>query len=203
MQNKVKLVWEKVTERIKHEIIRPTLWRSLETAVPIAVENNEFVVGFTSGSFHMSGNLTASENKIAIEKAFRELTGVPLTLRVIQGDTLEDWKHAKSKDESLETLRQAERAKREKVRSVTQSWDGLMERLGRTYAATPMRQFPQSRAAYVREAVVMISEAMDELMDEDELTQRSLARAIDKAGQLAEVPGPIIALELFRFRENK
>lgn len=200
----VKSVWNEVVDQVKLKVIHPTLWRVLEMAVPIAAENGEFVVGFGPRDFHMSGHLTASQHRNAIETALRESSGVSLRLRIIEGDTAQDWVQAKVKDESAQAHKEAVYQKREAETAVTESWDGLLESVGRRYAALPLRQLPQLRAGYIEEMVREISDAMDVLMPAgsppSELAERSLARVIDKVGTLTETPPALIALELRRFR---
>jgi len=199
-------VWNQVANQVKEKIIHPTLWRTLEVAVPVTIDGDQFVVGFPPGTFHMSGNLTTSEHKNAIETAFAQFTGRRLKLRIIEGDTAQDWVDVKAKEAHADALREAAFRKREDVAAVTKSWEGLLELVGRTYAGMPLRQLPQSRAKYIEEMLVAISETMDLLMPADapadELAQRSLARIIDKVGGLAETPPALIALELQRLRRR-
>jgi len=202
----VKPLWDKVVDRVKMKVIHPTLWRTLEMAVPITAENNEFVVGFAPGDFNMSGHLTTSEHKNAIETALREFSGTHFTLRIIEGDSIQDWLQTKAKDERTRELKDAAYRKREAEAAVTKSWDGLMELVGRRYAALQFRGFPQFRAIYIQQMLQAISETMDVLMPAgspaDELAERSLARVIDKVGTLTETPGALIAFELQRFRAS-
>jgi len=205
-QVNIAAIWDKAVNQVKLKVIHPTLWRSLELAVPIVIENNEFVVGLASGNFHMSGHLTSSEHQNAIESALREFAGAPLSLRVIEGTTLQDWKQVQAKDESMQALKEAAYRKRQVEIAVAKSWEGLLETVGRRYAALHLRQLPQLRARYIEEMLATISDTIDVLMPEgsptDELAERSLARVIEKVGTLTEVPPAMIALELQRFRRK-
>jgi hypothetical protein len=207
MENQINIreLWDKVVNEVKLRVIHPTLWRTLELAVPITIEDNQFIVGMPPGSFHLSGHMTSSEHKNAIEKAITQFSGLQLNLRVIDGVTYQDWIQVKRKDESLQAIKEAAQKKREAETAVTKSWEGLLETVSRRYANTPYRQLPQFRARYLVEMLKIISEAMDELMPEgriDELAERSLARVIEKVATLTEVPAPIIALELLRYRRK-
>lgn len=209
MQGKIDIhaLWAKVVDKIKMQIMQRTLWQSLEISAPVVIDGNVFVVGFGPGNFHLSGFLTSPEHKNAIETALRELTGVSLTLRVIDGITIQDWMNVKQKDASMQEMREDARVKRERASAVSKSWDTLLEQVARSYARTPLRQLPQARATYIQEMIVAISETMDVLMPKgaplDELAERSLARAIDKIGQLAEVSPTIVALEIARYRDKR
>lgn len=202
----VKTLWDKAMEQVKLKVIHPTLWRTLEMAVPITVESGQFVIGFKPRDFHMSGHITSSEHKNAIEKAIREIGGASLSLRVIEGDSLQDWAQAKDKEARMQALKEQAYRKAEAESAITKSWEGLLETVGRRYAALPLRQLPQFRARYMVEMLHEISEAMDVLMPEnkpvDEIAERSLARVIEKVGTLTETPSALIALELLRYRRR-
>jgi hypothetical protein len=201
-QSNVEAIWNKVVDQVKMTVIHPTLWRCLESAVPVTMEENEFVVGFPAGTYHMSGYLNSGEHRNAIETAIKEFTGQPLKLRIIEGGTLEDWATAKTKDRNVQLLKEENRRKREKESNVNQSWDSLLERISRTYIKYPLRQLPQYRARYLSEMLEAIIETMDEVMPDgrstDELTERSLGRAIDKVAQMIDVPPTMVAMELLR-----
>ncbi|WP_319586076.1 hypothetical protein [uncultured Desulfobulbus sp.] len=209
MTNQVdlKALWEKVEDNVKQKVIHPTLWRTLELAVPVIIEDSFFVVGFTPTNFNMSGHLTVPEHRNAIESALEAYSGTRLFLRVIEGQTVADWKNVKIKEADAERLADAKQKKREKESAITKTWEGLYEQVGRGYANLPLRQLPQARARFIESVIEDISDAMDDLIPEggqvDELTERSLARVIDRAGSLTDVPPAMIALELKRFRERK
>jgi hypothetical protein len=200
----VKQVWDRVVGQVKLKVIHPTLWRTLEMAVPIAAENDQFVIGLAAADSHLSGHLTSSEHKNAIETALREFTGIAFTLRVIEGDSEQDWLAAKAKDERMQEIKEEAYRKHQAETAVTKSWEGLLETIGRMYANTPLRMLPQFRAQYLEKALATISETMDVLMPEgaprDEIAERSLARVIEKVGTLAEVPPAWIGFEVMRLR---
>ena len=203
----INALWEKVTDTVKQKVIHPTLWRTLELAVPIIIEDNFFVVGFTPSDYNMSGHLTVPEHRNAIESALEAYNGTRLFLRVIEGQTAADWRNVKVKEADADRLADAKQKKRERESAITKTWEGLYEQVGRGYANLPLRQLPQARARFIESVIEDISDAMDDLIPRgdkvDELTERSLARVIDRAGSLTDVPPALIALELKRFRERK
>jgi cell division protein YceG involved in septum cleavage len=176
----------------------------MEIAQPITMENGWFVVGFPAGSYHMSGNLTTGDHQNAIERAILQFTNTKLKLRIIEGDTIDDWQHVKFKDQHIARLRAEKATQREKESEISQAWDNLLEQISRRYATASYRQLPQGKARYVREIMQLISATMDDLMptgeETDDISERALARALEKVGQLADIPSPFIALELMRMR---
>lgn len=203
-QTNIESIWNQVVDDVKMKVIRPTLWRSMEMAAPIIMENGWFVVGFPPGSYHMSGNLSTGDHQNAIENAILQFTGQKLKLRIIEGDTLEDWTHAKFKDMHVERLREQARTRSDKESSTSQAWESLLEQISRRYAVAPLRGLPQGKARYLKEMLDSLIELMDEIMPigttSDEFNERALSRALEKIAQLTEVPSTLLALELIRMR---
>ena len=198
-------IWDKVVDQVKMKVIHPTLWKALEVGVPIVIEGGNFVVGFAPGSYHMSGHLTISEHRNAIEIALKEFTGKSLNLCVIEGDSLQDWQGVKDKDQRVQAIKDERYQKGQDAAVVMKAWENLFENVGRRYAAMQLRGLPQNRAKYIVEMLKRISDAIDELMPDkpDELSERSLGRVIERVGTITETPASMIALELMRYRAAK
>lgn len=205
-ETNMRTVWSRVVDEVKHKVIHPTLWKALEAGVAVTIEDGEFVVGFPAGTFHLSGNLMSLDHKNVIESSIVKYAGERLTLRIIEGGTMDDWQAVKLKEAHAAAMREAAALKHEDATSAVRIWDNLLEQVGRKYATIPFRQLPQSRAAYIAEALRMISDAMDRLIpagqEPDELTQRALGRVIEKVANLVEVPSTLVALELLRARRK-
>lgn len=200
-------VWNKVVDAVKLKVIHPTLWITLEAAIPLVVEDDTLVVGFPPSHTHLRGHLTVSEHKNAIEVALTEFAGRRLNLRVIEGETLQDWAHVKQKETHIREMRETDSAKKKSAAAIAKEWENLFETAGRRYANLHLRGLPQNRAKYVGEMIKRISETMDELIPEgtpsDEVTERSLARVIERVGAVTETPPTWIALELLRYRASR
>lgn len=205
-QMNMRTVWSRVVDEVKHQVVHPTLWKALEAGVAVTVENGQFIVGFPMGTFHLSGNLMSLDHKNVIEASIAKHSGQRLTLRIIEGGTMEDWEAVKEKEAHAAALREAAAAKSMDEKSSVRVWDTLLDQIGRKYATLPLRQLPQSRAAYIAEALRMISDAIDKVIpageQPDELTQRALGRVIEKVANLVEVPSTLVALELLRMRRR-
>lgn len=205
-ETNIRTVWNRVVDEVKHKVIHPTLWKALEASVAVTIEDGQFVVGFPMGTFHLSGNLMSLDHKNVIEASIAKYAGERLSLRIIEGGTTDDWQALKIKEAHAAALREAAALKHEDETSSVRVWDALLDQVARKYATIPFRQLPQSRAAYIADALRMISEAMDRLIpagqEPDELTQRALGRVIEKVANLVEVPSTLVALELMRARRK-
>lgn len=205
-QVNIQTMWNRVVDEVKHRIIHPTLWKALEAGVPVIIENEQFIVGFPMGTFHLAGHLNSLDHRNIIEATIAKYAGERLSLRIIEGGTMEDWEAVKVKEAHAAALREAASRKRQDENSAVRVWETVLEQVGRKYATMPNRQFAQSRALYVEEALKMISEAMDRIIpagqQPDILTQRAISRVLEKVANLVEVPSTLIAIELMRSRKK-
>jgi hypothetical protein len=192
------VIWHQVTEKVKQRIVLPGLWRAMEAARALTVDDGLFILAFPPQVSHDAGLLLDSKNLNIIERALEEESGQPLRLKIIQGETLDDWLQQKRRDEEAAAyVRAAQERKRREV-GIEQGWDGISERLTRRYAELPLRGLAQTQAAYLEEALDLLTEGVQRLMPPtpSEVDQRALARVIDKVADRAGVPAPLIAFLL-------
>ncbi|GIV17024.1 MAG: hypothetical protein KatS3mg022_2459 [Armatimonadota bacterium] len=197
-------IWAQSVDRMKDKIVLPSMWEALDHAVPITIENGEFVVGLPSQKYSLSGHLRNPGYRRTIEVILSELAGQDVQLRIIEGTTLADWERTKQREALAAASREQEYAQRRKQEELEQSWDTLYDRIVRAYSEQPYRQLPQGKAVYLQKALQMVSEAMDDLYpqgsDVDDLTERNLARVIDRIANNIGAPPALVAYELFRLR---
>ncbi len=205
-QMNMQTIWNRVVDEVKHRVIHPTLWKALEAGVPITVEDDQFVVGFPMGTFHLSGHLNSLDHRNVIEATIAKHTGERLSLRIIEGGTLDDWQAVKVKEAHAAALREAAAQKRTDEKGSVKVWETVLEQVGRKYSTMQNRQFAQSRAEYIHQALRMVSDAMDRLIPDgeeaDDLTQRAISRILEKIAGLVEVPSTLVALELMHMRRK-
>lgn len=199
-------IWARGVDRMKDKIVLPSMWEALDHAVPITIENGEFVVGLPSQRFSLSGHLRNPGYRRTIEVILSELAGEELQLRIIEGTTLADWERTKHREAIAAASREQEYVQRRKQEEVEQSWDVLYERVVRAYSEQPYRQLPQGKAQYLQKSLQMVLETMRELYPQngeaDDLTERNLARVIDRIANNIGAPPALVAYELFRLRNN-
>ena len=66
-------VWLQAAEKVKDQIVAPTLYRALELGVGITVDGDYFVLGFSSADMPMASHLRSSQNMATIEKCISEV----------------------------------------------------------------------------------------------------------------------------------
>ncbi len=195
-------LWAKTVDLAKDRVNNRSFWEALEQAVPITVEDDTLVVGLNARQFNLAGHLTSADHKNAVEKVASQVAGRRLSLRVIEGDTLDDWNTTKKREARVATLRDATYERRDKEDAASQSWEALNDYIARAYSSMQLRSLPQVKARYLTDMLYVIADAMDQLYPEqpDETTERHLARTLEKVANATEVPATQIALEVERLR---
>lgn len=188
-------LWRGALEKVKVRLVQPGVWRAMEAARPLIVEGDSLVLGFPPSVAHEGGLLRDSKNTNVIEQALAEEAGRPLRLRLIEGETLDDWHAYQRRDQEAAALQKAAQERRRREASVEQGWDAISERLVRRYAEMPMRQLPQVQALYLEEAVLALAAAARRLLGENasEVDHRSFARVVEKVADRAQVPATLVA----------
>jgi len=188
-------LWRAALEKVKVRLVQPSVWRAMEAGRPITVSGDWFVLGFPASQAHQGGLLNDSRTINIIERALEEDAGRPLQLRIIEGDTMDDWVAYQQRDQEAAALQKAAQERRRREASADQGWDSIMERLTRRYAEMPLRQLPQMQALYLEESVGVLAEAARRLLGDNpsEVDHRSFARVIDRVADRAQVPAPVVA----------
>lgn len=198
-------VWLEAQEKVKDRVIAPTLYRALELGVGVTVDGDEFVLGFSSADLPMASLLRSSQHNAIIEQSLSEVLKKKVRLKIVEATTIEEYEHIKQQEAARENTATTISAKREQERQVMMAWEEVAEKVTRGYARLQYRQFPQSRAAFMKWAFGVINEAVNRMGytdKSDEVHKRSLARVFEKFATVVEVPGTMLAYEFFKLREE-
>ena len=186
-------VWLEALPEIRDSVTGVGVWSALNACSALALEDGTLVLGLPHSENELSGHLRQPATRKAIEDSISRRLKARVTLRVIEGDTAEDWEEAKERDDAREML--AERSMKRARAELTSraGWQGLYEDLSRKFAATPNRSLPQNRARFFMEAVGLLSDALIETPLDDDLAERNFARCIERIAQYSDVPSVIVA----------
>jgi hypothetical protein len=199
-------LWNQVIEIAKKRIIQTSLWQALEASKPITIEDGKLIVGLPSAMIHFSSYITSSENRHRLNTIIYELTGQNIQIRVIEGTEQADWELVKKREAIAQAAQDARQAQIDREARLEASWESLSETIYEMYSRMPLKQLPQNRAKYLRQVIPLISKEMDRLMvgpdAENEKNQRALARVLEKAATLADVPGTVVAMYLEEYRSR-
>lgn len=192
----IQAVWSEVLPEVRKGVTGVGVWAALNACKPIALEGGVFVVGLAHQDQELAGHLRMASTKRLIEQYVGLEVGHAVTLRVVEGDTDQDWETEKRRDVEKRRLQELalERHRREIAARV--SWESIYEQFSRKYAALPNRTLPQNRAKFLIEAVDIIVDALMTTPITDELSERNYARCIERVAQYSEVPSAIVALKV-------
>lgn len=195
-------VWEETIRKVKEAELRPLLWKALDVSRALALEGEMLVIGVSPPEFHLAGHLETYENKLLIQRALSEVLGRKASFRVIQGARPEDWEKLREREEITRATMEARLKEKKMERDIEMFWRDVGDEIHRKFMSTPNRHFPQVRAKFILEvAVPTLLEAKtkgSELAPSDDIAERQLARAIDRAAELLGVPSTVLALEMKR-----
>jgi len=201
-------VWEKVkSQTFDHIPFRANVMDAFHAAVPIAIDGDIFVVGFSAAQFHMSGLLRTPDTKNAAESVLRDMAKGEIQLEVIEGTTVEEWRSIKERRTISRESQMRDARVRLDNRSTKGSFDSLREELARRHSEVEGRQFPQAKARFLRDVLPLLAETSanvkaDPKVNEDTFN-RELARTYDRLGSWVDMSASHVALELDRYLAEK
>ncbi len=200
-----KQVWKKAAEMVKDRVVSPTVFRAVELAHGLAIDDDVFVLGFSPTDMPMASHIKSSQNFAIVEQCIGNLMGRRMRVLIVEGVTAADYERYKQNLERASANQATISKRREQERAVEVGWDLVAEKISRFYAQTPLRTFPQTRAKILSYGLEVINDAMNKLQysdDTDEVHKRALARVFDKFSTLVEVPSALLAYELNRLRKE-
>jgi len=193
-------LWRYVTDQVKAQVTLPGLWRSMEAAHPLALENDELILGFSVSTSHQKGLLIDSRHRNVIEQVLQAATRKRLAIRLIDGETVEDWETYKLNQTEAQRLQAETRRQLQTKIESGGTWDAVGEQLVRAFAALTNRNLASVQARYLDQAVTTLAEAYGRLMSETptELEERSYARVLERVSERAGVSSSLIAYFVLR-----
>jgi len=198
-------MWQQAQEKVKDKVIAPSLYRALEMGVGLAVEGDEFVLGFSTSDLPMAGHLRNPRHQAIIEKSLSDLVGRKVTLKIVEGTTSAEYAAYKKRQAMADATRQTLTQQRSRERAVENAWEQVVEKITRGYARVQNRQFAQIRARYIMHCFKIMNEAVNEIgytFDSDEMQQRAMARVWEKFSNTVDVPSSMLAYEFFKLRQE-
>jgi hypothetical protein len=203
-------IWREATDvvLIRSDRFGP-LNQAMQATVPIVLDEDTLVVTMPGSERHLAGHMETASNRNAILNALELVYGRRIDFRVIDGTTLEDWQNLKEAEARTRRAAEAAMGSQDQETAAPPEarpglgegpWDELIQRIHRRYQQLPKRQYPQSKARYLREALGWIAR-----MDEDlryssaggeDAHERALARAIERLAAILDLSPVLVALEL-------
>ncbi len=202
MQSAAEL-WQKMKPLIRQRMsFSPDAWRSVEAAVPIALEESTLVLGLSEEDEPLRSYLETQTMTALIREILLELTGKEMSVLVIPGTTEDDWKRYKSRMEYQKRL--AAQVTEATVRQVKEhrDWMWLSNQIAHAHAHLPHRQYDFVKAKFLLEWADKIAEFVDEFLashpqGQDEVT-RELERLCQRLSGMLNTSALVVGLEIER-----
>jgi len=201
-------VWKEVTETVilRSDRIGP-FQKALQDALPLALEEEVLVVGFSPENQRESSYLDVAANRYALLDALELVAGKKMEFRYIQGETVEDWDTIKAREARVTArAKSSDTSVASEESRLNALWDELLARLHRAYSELPRRQQPQIRASFFLKALTWINETASKayaLGVTEEAAHKSLARAIERLANMVELPPTYVAIRSEERRVGK
>lgn len=201
-------VWAQAVDRVKSEVIAPSLWRALERTIPVTREGDVFAVGLAPGEGQYAGTMNTGEYRAAIERILRAITGDnALTFRLIEGTSVADWEYTKARDAAAVAQRQQAAQKRVVESKAFGSWDEIYDQVSRLWANAEFRALASGKGRYLDQALAMIEKALASLVPAGdgkriEQTERGLSRVIERVASMTGSDATLIAYLLEQRRSG-
>lgn len=186
--------WSEALPDVRNAVTGVGVWTALNTSVPVALDDDVFVLGVPHESSELAGHLRLSSTRVLIERAMSQKLGRSVALRVIEGVSVSDWETVKRRDTEARRLQEAALERQRAEVSARSNWESVYEQITRRYASTPNKSLPQNRAGFFKDAIEMIVEARKLNPIQDDLAERNYARCLERVAQYSEVPSVLVAV---------
>ncbi|MDH7571427.1 MAG: hypothetical protein QHJ73_17770 [Armatimonadota bacterium] len=225
-------LWNLVTDEMKKRVTSIAVWQAMEAVVVLDYEEGDpprLVLGLSGENFSLSGHLEVPDRRNLIESILEKLARRPLSFRLVECGSVEEWKEYKILEErkraAAMALATGQRPRTEAAPAAAtpgapaaaaaptvdlsaeaiRNLDDIMDRAYKMYQALPHRTLYASRARFVRDAAKLLAGAEGQLvaagMSEDAIA-RTIDRAIDRIAVWGECEGTTVALEYLRCKER-
>jgi ribosomal protein S15P/S13E len=180
----------------------PDAWRSVEAAVPIALEETTLVLGLSEEDEPLRSYLETQTMAALIREILLELTGKEMNVLVIPGTTEDDWKRYKSRQEYQKRL--AAQVTEATVRQVKEhrDWMWLSNQIAHAHAHLSHRQYDFVKAQFLLDWAGKIAKFVEEFLTShpqgrDEVT-RELERLCQRMSGMLNTSALVVGLEIER-----
>lgn len=191
-------VWKQAVPTVQSQVTGRGVWAALNAAVPVAMEDNVFVLGLAHQDSELAGHLRIPATVRLMETIVSRVVGTPTRVRVIDGTTQADYEVVKRRDAERRRLQEAEMAKMRTELQARTTWDSTYEQLSRRFAAVSNKSLPQNKARFFEEAVELIVEGRKGQATYDDMGERNFARCIERVAQYCELPSTFVAMQVLQ-----
>ncbi|MCS7264178.1 MAG: hypothetical protein NZ805_05030 [Armatimonadetes bacterium] len=177
-------LWQRMKPIIRQRMtFTPDGWRSVEAAVPIAIEGDTFVLGLSPENENLRPYLETQTMMALIREILMELTNEEMKVIVIPGTTEDDWKRYKFRQDyirrlSTQTVEVSARQEREH-----RDWMWLTNQIAHAHAHLPHRQYDFVKARFLLDWSPKIAEFVEEFLASNPGKQEDVIKELERVCQ--------------------
>jgi hypothetical protein len=187
-------LWKYVTDKVKQQLTVPALWRAMEAAKPLMLDDDVLVLGFAPMEAHQAGLLMDTRHKNLIEQVLESATRKRLLIHAMAAESPAEWEAQKAARVEGQKLQEQAREQFRKDAEAGDTWEAVSEQLVRKFGGLQNRGLASVQAVFLDEAVAALAEAYGRLMPElpDEHAERAYSRALERVSERVLVPSASI-----------
>ena len=201
----VKQIWEEVSEKVKDEVVLPSVFTAIEHAVPIDIQEKTFILGFAAQDTPLIGYLTGASIKPIIIKCLSDNMKTPMEIMVVEGTSLEEYlAHEELLKKAQKTIDTAQN-ERNARRKIENDWETVGDKCIRSFSAMENKGYAINKAVYLKQVFKIINEKCQEInyvYNENPVLDRCISRVFDRIETAVELPAGIIAYLFLQAKEH-
>lgn len=196
-------LWAEVNRLLREGAVNRALWDAAEAAKPLAVEDNVLVLGITAANFRYASYLQTDVNRALLRRLIEQACGQDLTVRVIQGQTVEDWERTKQRERDAEEKAVAGIRRAASFKGAEATWEAAHHEINQVFVGVRARAFATTKARLLVKALPLLYRAEQTAREEepgtDEAHERQLNRALERIATRVDLPPTAVAIEYMRY----
>jgi hypothetical protein len=196
-------VWREVRKRVFIKLpFSLGVADAMEAAVPVILDGENFVIGFTPRDFPLAQHLNSDAVHNTIENILRQAAGKTIKLEVIEGTEVEDWDHVVDRRNKAHEAVVAMASQQMTEHHLEDMLNQIVGEIRHRVSQIHDRTLPQARASMVLDIAASLADAEEMLFPETESREmrRAMSRVIDRIAGFIEVPPVTLAIEVERNR---
>ncbi len=203
--NDLRWVWREVRKRVFIKLpFSLGVAEALQAALPIVVDESNFVVGLTSRDYPLSANLLSENVRNTIEGILRQASRKFIHFEVIEGTTIEEWNDVKRRRDRAQEAVIAMAEKKGEEHHYEDILNQIISEIRHRITAARDRGLPQVRVQLMLDIVPSLGDASEMLFQDPDAheARRIMARALDRVAGFLDVPVIHLAIEVERYRRD-
>ena len=196
-------VWAEVNRLLREGAVNRALWDAAEVAKPLALENRMLILGITPANFRHASYLQTDINRAQLRRLLEQCCGIDADLRVIAGETLEDWERTKQRESQAEEKAVAGIRRAASLKGSEAVWETAYHEIGQVFVGVRAQAYGTTRARLLIKALPILYKAEQAARAGDpgaeEVHERQVNRALDRIATNVDLPATAVALEYMRY----